>query len=333
MVSQPLSLLLIAACLVFISCATVPRGEDLIPSGPGARAPGESTGDAGTGGVIEEGEADSAGAGAEAGGSATAAETALPGTLKVSASPAEPEIGDEVTIVIDTARYNSATYDFGDGRERVPKHVYETFGVKTVVVTATENDMAVSTEFAFPVFGKTVLNLPKNEVEHDASGKPVIDGELEPSGDFDTTVVYEEGREVLKTSGLEASAIPVPFVGQRTFTASLFDKGFHVADVGEVTIVGLNSAPGKPVLQGPQLISATVGEEVSFTVSSVDPNNDPVRYQIKFAPEGAVFDETSGAFSWTPTRAQRGAYLLSVTAYDIPYGLASQFTQRAIVVQ
>ena len=124
MVSQPLSLLLIAACLVFISCATAPRGEDLIPSGPGAPPPGESAGDAGTGGVIAEGEADSAGAGAE---------TALPGTFKVSASPAEPEIGDEVTIVIDTARYNSATYDFGDGRERVPKHVYETFGVKTVM--------------------------------------------------------------------------------------------------------------------------------------------------------------------------------------------------------
>jgi len=313
--------------------------------------PGETAGPGGEGGMddAQGGAAGMDGGGDSSGGAGTAVAAlastpesppggasgapAAPELSEISVLPPDPETGEEVTIVVRAGASASITYDFGDGPAEPATHVYTTFGVKTVTVSVVTAGGGVSAAVTVPVFARTELRLPASEVEHDASWAPVVEGRFEPDGDFDTIIVYENGREILRTDALEGYLIPVPFTGERAFTASLLHRGIRVAEVEEVSITGLNSPPGKPVFEGPQFIPASPGREVSFTVSAADPNNDPVRYQVKFAPEGSVFDEATGLFTWTPGRAQRGVYLLHFTAYDVPYGLASQFTQRGITVQ
>ncbi len=248
-------------------------------------------------------------------------------------TPAAPRTGEEVAIVVDATPYETVTFDFGEGGAKKATYTYVTFGVKTVLVTGSSGNQAASTEISFPVTGTATLSLKVNSVEHDTSWEPLIDARLEAAGQFDAIVVYENKREVLKIPPPDTYKIPVPFTGERTFTAELFHKGLKVADVDAVTITGLNSPPGKPVYEGGEFVSGRPGEEIRFTVVSEDPNKDPVVYKVKFAPEGARFDELTGVFSFTPTRAQRGVYLLHFTAYDQPYGLASQFVQRGIMVQ
>ena len=290
---------------------------------------GESTGD---GAVADESVTIAATSAEEPGESEPADSGPLPPPLPV-VSPAAPQVGEEISIETDRTLYETVTFDFGGGAAEEATHTYSTFGVKSVIVTATAGDRTASAELSFPVTGTATLHLETDTVEHDAAWQPLIEARLEPNGDFDTVVVYENQIEVLKIPRPDEYKIPAPFAGQRTFTAALFQGDQKVADVGAVTIIGLNSPPGKPVYEGQEFISGREGEEISFTVTSDDPNNDLLLYKVKFAPEDAQFDELNGIFTWTPTGSQRGVYLLHFTAYDQPYGLASQFTQRGIMVQ
>lgn len=248
-------------------------------------------------------------------------------------SPAAPGTGEEVTIILDSTPYETVIFEFGSGPVEEATHFYSSFGVKSVVVTAASGDWTGSAEISFPVTGSATLKLAADTAEHDASGRPVIEAVLEGEGDFDTIVVFENGGEILRAPRPAEYKLPVPFVGERTFTASLFEGEIKVADVSAVTITGLNSPPDKPRYEGEKFLNARPGEEISFTVMATDPNNDLLAYEIKFAPDGVVFDSATGDFSWIPTRAQRGVYLLHITAVDQPYGLVSPFVQRGIIVQ
>jgi hypothetical protein len=248
-------------------------------------------------------------------------------------SPAAPRVGEEISVELDRSPYETVTFDFGDGAKEEATYTYTTFGLKSVIVAAVLGDQSTSSEVFFPVTGTAKVNLTTNTVEHDAEWLPLIDAVAEVDGDFDAIVVYENRREILRANRPDEYKIPVPFTGERTFTAALFEGEQKVADVPAVTIIGLNSPPGKPVFDGQEFISSRPGEEVSFAVTAVDQNKDPLIYEVKFAPNGAVFDEVAGIFTWTPTSAQRGVYLLHFVAYDQPYGLVSQFAQRGIMVQ
>lgn len=247
--------------------------------------------------------------------------------------PEKPRTGEEITVSVDEDVYETVLFDFGAGPVETNSHTYQTFGVKTVDVTAVSGEQSTSARLQFPVFGEGRLSLESNEVEHDSSWEPVVNATLQADGEFDTIKIFENGVELYEIPAPESYRIPVPFTGEREFSAELYHLDVHVADIAPVTIIGLNSPPPKPAYEGAQFISASPGEEVEFSVTARDPNNDPVRFDVKFAPENAVFDEDTGIFIWTPSAAERGVYLLHFTAYDVPYGLASPFTQRGIMVQ
>jgi hypothetical protein len=63
-----------------------------------------------------------------------------------------------------------------------------------------------------------------------------------------------------------------------------------------------------PVLA--EIPAQTVDEQQVLTIKpeGYDPDGDPIFYRIKSLPDGARFDSTSGAFSWTPTYEQSGFY-------------------------
>lgn len=50
------------------------------------------------------------------------------------------------------------------------------------------------------------------------------------------------------------------------------------------------------------------GETISFTISAIDPEGDPVTYSASNLPQGAIFDVKSSTFSWTPARGLTGIF-------------------------
>ena len=327
--------------LLLTSCATPPVQQD--DGGPAADIGTDAdTGDAAAiAAEVIETEEETSQDSPDDDGAEDAAETEEPALVEheplpppeAVISPATPQVGEEISLDIDKTLYETVTFDFGEGPTEEAVYRYNSFGIKSITVTATAGDQTASSELSVPVTGTATLSLATDTVEHDANWAPLINAELEGEGDFDTIVVYENRREVLRASPPAEYKLPVPFTGERTFTAALFEGETKVADVAAVTITGLNTPPDKPRYEGSNFLTARAGEEVKFAVSAVDPNSDPVEYQVKFAPEGAVFDEVTGVFTWVPANAQRGVYLLHFTAYDQPYGLASQFAQRGIMVQ
>gem|GEM_PF-4052849 len=67
---------------------------------------------------------------------------------------------------------------------------------------------------------------------------------------------------------------------------------------------------------GQTVFNVKTGELLQLTVSAYDPNNDPITYGVSFLPIGAGFDPGTKTFSWTPSNAQSGIYLVQFSAYD-----------------
>ncbi len=64
--------------------------------------------------------------------------------------------------------------------------------------------------------------------------------------------------------------------------------------------------------------SVQKGNRLQFTVSAIDSNNYPLTYSASPLPPGALFNSTTGVFSWTPTAAQVGTYSITFSATDGP---------------
>ena len=201
------------------------------------------------------------------------------------------------------------------------------------MVTVSLGSQTTTARHYFPVAGTATIGLATDTIQHDATGEPLIPAELTANGRFDAIVVYENNREIFRIRSREEYTIPVPFEGTRIFTGEFLHQGTVVADVGPVSITGLNAPPSRPVFEGPRLLTAPVEEEIRFTVTAEDPNNDTVEYEAKFLPEGAKFNTDTGEFIWTPTKEQRDLYLIHFIAVDRPHNLKSQFTQRGVIVQ
>lgn len=58
------------------------------------------------------------------------------------------------------------------------------------------------------------------------------------------------------------------------------------------------------------------GTQITIDASAVDPENDPITYSASNIPSGAVFNQSTGIFSWTPTYTQAGVYTVVLSAGD-----------------
>jgi hypothetical protein len=77
------------------------------------------------------------------------------------------------------------------------------------------------------------------------------------------------------------------------------------------TVVGLSGgsrANQPPVLTAVGNRTAAEGEELTFTISAVDPESDPLTYSASNLPPGASFDPATQTFSWIPGFDQAGSY-------------------------
>ncbi|MCK9997510.1 MAG: tandem-95 repeat protein, partial [Candidatus Krumholzibacteria bacterium] len=83
-----------------------------------------------------------------------------------------------------------------------------------------------------------------------------------------------------------------------------------------VTVNPINDPPAfvPPTPDGALLVGE--GEELTFTLTAVDPEDDPITYAALVLPPGASLDENSGMFVWTPVFADAGTWELTFTASD-----------------
>ncbi len=251
----------------------------------------------------------------------------------LSIEPGRPTVGESITVSLDQSPYDSITFDFGDGPSQSSEYSYRKFGIKTLIVAVSRQEQTATAVLRINVTGSAQVILETDTVQHNAAWKPLISASLVADGDFDTIAILQFGREIVRIDRADTYLVPVPFEGTRQFTAELYHHRKKVADVGTVTLTGLNAPPSRPSLEGPRFLGANVGEEIRFSVTAEDPNDDVLMFEVKFAPVGSKFDPDSGIFTWTPTAEQKDLYLMSFYAYDVPYNLKSPFAQRGIVVQ
>ena len=74
------------------------------------------------------------------------------------------------------------------------------------------------------------------------------------------------------------------------------------------------SAKGVAV-KGPSAIPAEAGKPIEFTLAPAD-GAGPATWTLPLPPEGATFDAKTGAFAWTPTESQAGAWRLDFEMED-----------------
>ena len=111
--------------------------------------------------------------------------------------------------------------------------------------------------------------------------------------------VFENGdNPYYHTTGDTPSTVDFNYV--RDEAKVLVATLMHVAKVSD---------PNAPVITAPLSQSLIEGQNLSFTVTATDLDNDPLTYGARHLPAGAAFDSTgTHLFSWTPTLSQAGEY-------------------------
>ena len=80
-----------------------------------------------------------------------------------------------------------------------------------------------------------------------------------------------------------------------------------------------------------ELIFVPVESTYEYQVEAIDPDFDPIRYQLDEAPSGMIVNATTGLISWAPGPDDVGTHTVRVTAADGRGGTATQEYQLAVL--
>jgi spore coat protein A len=175
------------------------------------------------------------------------------------------------------------------------------FGVVTIGTTATRDYTVQNTGDADLVISDVVLSDPQI-VTNEA-----VPMTLGPGGSFAASVTFAP------TGG--------------TLDATLEVKSNAVNGTFRIPVRGRGNTA--PVLDPIGPLSAIAFIPVLFTVHATDLEGDPITLSAAGLPAGAVFDDASGTFTWTPTADDAGVHTVTITASD---GNASSSLAIAITV-
>jgi hypothetical protein len=95
-------------------------------------------------------------------------------------------------------------------------------------------------------------------------------------------------------------------IGSYTVLFEVTDDGVpQLNDTMEVTIT-VGNANQPPVFEAMTSQQVYEGQELSFTVSATDPENDTLTYSVVEPPTGSEFDPDTQTFSWSPDTPSPG---------------------------
>lgn len=115
--------------------------------------------------------------------------------------------------------------------------------------------------------------------------------------------------------------------GSYTLTFSVSDdKGGTDSKTVTITVTSSNRPPTLASLANQ---SVTAGSTITVGLSATDPDNDPLSYSVTGSPAGASF--AGSMFSWTPTTAQAGTYLVTFTVSDYNGGTDSKTLSITVI--
>ncbi|TAL18590.1 tandem-95 repeat protein [bacterium] len=207
----------------------------------------------------------------------------------------------------------SKTFDWTPGFDQEGSH--------TVTFAASDGALGDNEEVTV-----TVVNVNRAPVLTDIRNKAVNAGE---TLSFTVTADDPDGDSVtFYFSSLPAGALFNAATGEFAWTPGEEMSGndykviFGVSDGGspnlgdsEEVVITVGSNVNRPPELSPLADQAAeAGQNVSFTVSAIDPEGGLVTYQMGNKPVGASFDNATGAFGWTA--AGEGNYLVTITATD-----------------
>ncbi len=156
-----------------------------------------------------------------------------------------------------------------------------------------------------------------------------------------------EGNLALALNGsthlIEGIDNPEPGVWKFVFTAALGVSHFTIygvpnlygVDAQYLLVPGMGYTPPAPTNHAPVLAaigvkSITEGNNLQFTVSATDSENESLTYSALNLPTGASFDPESRTFSWTPNSNQVGTYTVRFSVTD---GHLADYENVAITVK
>ena len=110
---------------------------------------------------------------------------------------------------------------------------------------------------------------------------------------------------------------PTILTFQLTVSDGLVDNSASV----DITVTKPNQ---RPVLSAIGDRTVIVGSTLQFTVSAIDPENDPLIYSVAPVPANAAFDASTRVFTFTPVVSQVGLFSLTIAVSDGKGGSASE---------
>lgn len=243
-------------------------------------------------------------------------------TLNFIVSASDPD-NDNITLTATNIPIG-ATFDILTGEFNWTP-TYNDAGTYEMTFTATEDtsealfDTVTVTIIVSDVNRAPVLNTIGNKtVNENQTLQFVISGD-DPDGD---TLTYT-------AVNIPTGSTFDPNTKTFSWTPGYSDEGsytnieFTVIDNGTpmeldvelitITVGNLNRAP---VLNNPGPQSVLELDNLTFSVSASDPDGDMFTLGVTSLPVGAVFNEITGQFIWTPNLAQAGVYTVTLNAVD-----------------
>ena len=107
-------------------------------------------------------------------------------------------------------------------------------------------------------------------------------------------------------------------IGDFSITIIVVDSGTPaLSDTETFTVSVAAPVNNPPNLDNPGEMNARVDDELTFTATATDPDNDSLVFLLDdSAPAGATIDPNTGAFRWTPTRDQIGDFSITIIVVD-----------------
>ncbi len=242
-------------------------------------------------------------------------------TFIVSAT--DPDVNDVVTLSA-TNLPSGATFDTQTGVFAWTPG-FDDAGTYSVTFTATDNGIPTLSDSETVVID--VQNTNRAPLFTPIGDKTVAEGALLQ---FTVSAVDADGDTLTYVatnipSGSTFNAETRVFSWTPTFAqeGNYVNVEFTVTDDGspieldvEFITISVGNVNRPPVFETVPTQEILEGQTLSFIVSATDPDGDVVTLSSQNLPLGASFIAQTGAYSWTPTLAQSGTYVLTFVATD-----------------